>query len=232
MVYIIQSIGIVGMFGYFFYGSVKWAFLLCPFMIVLLKRKRRELCAARKQELLNQFKSMLVSLNNAVSAGYSLENALTETYKDMLYFYKENSLIVKELEYIRFGMRNGQAPEMLLEELGERSSTEDIADFASVLSIGKKCGGNINEIIKSGISVIEEKIETKQKIQTLLSAKKLEAKIMSAIPFFIFLYIGSTSKGYFDSLYQTRVGHFFMTGCLFVYLAAVWLSEKIARIEI
>jgi len=79
-------VGIMGMFGYFFYGSVKWALLLSPLMIVLLRKKRRELCIARKQELLRQFKSMLVSLNNAVSAGYSLENALQETYKDMLYF--------------------------------------------------------------------------------------------------------------------------------------------------
>ena len=231
-IYGLQSMGIIGMFGYFFYGSVKWALLLSPLMIVLLRKKRRELCIARKQELLRQFKSMLVSLNNAVSAGYSLENALQETYKDMLYFYKESSLIVKELEYIRLGMKNGRAPEILLEELGDRSETEDISDFAGILSVGKKCGGNMNEIIKTGISVIEEKIETKQKIQTMLSAGKLEAKIMRVIPFFVIWYTGATSKGYFDSLYQTWAGQFFMTGCLIIYLIAVWLSEKITEIEI
>jgi len=190
------------------------------------------LCKLRKQELLNQFKEMLISLNNAVQAGYSLDNALTETYKDMLYFYQDDSLIVKELAYIRAGMRNGRTIEEMMEDFGERSKTEDIMDFANVLAVGKKSGGNMNEIIKSGISVIEEKIDTKQKIQTLLSARKLEAKIMSGIPFFIILYIGSTSKGYFDTLYQTLGGHLFMTVCLFVYLAAVYLSERIVDIEI
>ncbi len=231
-IYGVQSIGITGLFGYFFYGSFRWAVVLSPLTIVLLRRKQRKLCKSRKQELLNQFKEMLVSLNNAVQAGYSLENALAETYKDMLYFYREGSLIVRELAYIRAGIRNGRTPEEMMEDLGERSNTEDILDFANILVIGKKSGGNMNEIIKSGISVIEEKIETKQKIQTLLSARNLEAKIMSGIPFFIILYVGSTSKGYFNTLYQTWGGNLFMTVCLIVYLAAVYLSEKIVDIEV
>lgn len=227
-----QSIGITGMFGYFFYGSVKWAIWLSPLVFVLLKRKKQELCRARKQELLNQFKEMLESLNKSLQAGYSLENALMETHKDMLYLYKGESLIVKELAYIRAAIRNGRLPEVLLEDLGERSQTEDIMDFANILTVGRKSGGNMNEIIRAGISIIGEKIETKQEIQTLLSAKKLEAKIMSVIPFLIILYIGTTSKGYFDSLYQTWGGHIFMTVCLIVYLVAVGISERIVDIEI
>lgn len=232
LIYGIQSIGITGLFGYFFYGSIKWAIVLSPVVIILFKKKQRELCKSRKQELISQFKEMLVSLNNAVQAGYSLENAITETYKDMLYFYDKDSLIVKELNYIRGGIKNGRSVEEMMEDLGERSKMEDILDFANILAIGKKSGGNMNEIIKSGILVIEEKIETKQKIQTLLSARNLEAKIMSGIPFFIILYIGSSSKGYFDTLYRTWGGHLFMTICLIVYLAAIRLSEKIVDIEV
>jgi len=232
LLYGLQSSGIVMALGYFFYGSVKWAIILSPLIAVLLKRKKIALCKTRKKELLDQFKDMLVSLNNSLQAGYSLENALLETYKDMLYFHREDSLIVKELAYIRGGLKNGRTAEEMMEYLGERSDAEDILDFANILSIGKKSGGNMNEIIKSGVTVIEEKIEIKQEIQTLLSARKLEARIMSGIPFFIILYIGTTSKGYFDNLYQTWGGHILMTACLIVYLAAVSLSEKIVDIEV
>lgn len=232
VIYGIQSIGITGLIGYFFYGSINWIIVLAPLVIILLKRKQRELSLARRCVLLDQFKEMLVSLNNAIQAGYALENAIAETYKDMRYFYQEDSLIVKELAYIRAGMRNGKTAEEMLEDLGERSKEEDILDFANVLVIGKRSGGNINEIIKSGIAIIEEKIETKQKIRTLLSSRILEAKIMSVIPFFIIFYIGITSKGYFNALYLTLGGRIFMTLCLIVYLAAVYLSEKIVDIEI
>lgn len=232
IVYGAQSIGITGLLGFFFYGSVKWIVILVPLIFVLLKRKQMELTRTRKQDLLDQFKDMLVSLNNAVQAGYALENAIAEAYKDMKNFYREDSLIVRELAYIRSGMMNGKTPEEMLEDLGERSKEEDIRDFANVLVIGKRSGGNINEIIKSGITVIEEKIDTKQKIRTLLSARTFEAKIMSWIPFFIIFYVGITSEGYFDVLYLTMGGHVFMTLCLIIYLAAVYLSEKIINIEI
>ncbi len=232
VVYGLESVGITGLFAYFFYGSVKWIMVLSPLIFVLLKEKQKELCQKRQQDLLDQFKEMLVSLNNAVQAGYSLENALLETYKDMLFFYREDSLIVKELAYIRAGMKNGKTPEDMFEDLGERSRAEDILDFANVLSIGKRNGGNIDEIIKSAITVIEEKIETKQKIRTLLSARTLEAKIMSGIPFFIIFYIGTSSKGYFDTLYRTIGGHVFMTFCMIVYLFAVYLSKRMVDIEI
>ena len=232
ILYGLQSIGMVILLGYFFYGSVKWAILLSPLVAVLLNKKKESLCKRRKKELLEQFKDMLVSLNNSLQAGYSLENALQETYRDMLYFHREDSLIVKELAYIRGGLKNGRTAEEMMEDLGERSDAEDILDFANILSIGKKSGGNMNEIIKAGVKVIEEKIEIKQEIVTLLSARRLEARIMSGIPFFIILYIGITSKGYFSSLYETWGGHILMTVCLTVYLAAVFLSEKIVDIEV
>ncbi len=232
IVYVLLSIGITGMFAYFFYGSVKWIIVLSPLTVAILKGKQKELCQKRQQDLLDQFKEMLVSLNNAIQAGYSLENALAETYKDMRHFYREDSLIVKELTYMRAGVRNGRTPEEMFEDLGERSKAEDIMDFANVLIIGKRNGGNLDKVIKSAITVIEEKIETKQKIRTLLSARALEAKIMSGIPFFIIFYIGTSSKGYFNTLYLTVGGHVLMTGCLIIYLAAVYLSKKIIDIDV
>lgn len=226
-----QGIGVICVLGYFFYHSWKMTLLISPFLVVLLKQKKQELCLKRKQELTSQFKEMMVSIGNSLQAGYSLENAFTEAYKDMVYYYKEEGIIVKELYHIQVGIRNGRQVEDMLQDLGERSGVDDILDFANVLSIGKKSGGNMNEIIKSGISVIEDKMETKQEIQTLLSSKKLEAKIMSVIPFFIIGYIGMTSKGYFDTLYQSFGGTLFMTGCLVFYIVAVGISKKITEID-
>ena len=39
----------------------------------------------------------------------------------------------------------------------------DILDFAEIMLVGKKSGGNISEIIESFISVIEEKTEMKHR---------------------------------------------------------------------
>lgn len=226
--------GIIGvlLFDYFFYRSWKWVIPLSPLLILFLKYKKKELCKKRKQKLSLQFKDALNSIGGSLQAGYSLENAFFEAYKDMAHYHGTDSLIAKELYRIKKGIQNSQQVEALVQDLGERSGIEDIQDFGNVLVVAKKSGGNLSEIIRMSISVIEEKLDTKQEIQTLISAKKLEAGIMSVIPFFIILYIDVTSKGYFKTLYGTGGGNIIMTICLGIYLSAMGLSLKIVNIDV
>ena len=232
ILYIAEGILMVIILGYFFYRSWIWTCFLSPLIVIFLNRNRKELGKKQREVLSLQFKDMLRSVNSSLQAGYSLENAFVESYNDMRQYHGTNSIIVKELERIQSGLRNNYSIEDLIQELGIRSGVEDILDFAEIMLVGKKSGGNINEIIDSCVSVMEEKIEMKQEIQLLISAKKLEVKIMAVIPFFIILYIDITSKGYFDSLYRTLGGNLLMTVCLGIYLTAVFLSLKITNIDV
>ena len=232
VIYTAAGLLMVLILGYFFYRSWRWTCLLSPLMILFLEKTRKELGKRQRHELGLQFKDTLRSVNSSLQAGYSLENAFTEAYKDMRQYYGTDSIIVKELEGIHAGIRNNYPIEDLIRELGIRSGVEDILDFAEIMLVGKKSGGNISEIIESCISVIEEKTEMKQEIQLLISAKKLETKIMAVIPFFIILYLDITSPGYFNSLYQTLGGKLLMTVCLAIYLTAVFFSLKIINIDV
>ncbi len=80
--------------------------------------------------------------------------------------------------------------------------------------------------------MIQNRIEVENEINVMISAKKLEQSIMDLVPFIIILYIGVTSKGFFDVLYHNPAGILIMTGCLVVYFAAFLLSEKIIRIRV
>ena len=111
-------------------------------------------------------------------------------------------------------------------------AVEDIQDFAGVLRVGKQTGGNLPVLFENSMLVIEEKISVKQEILTLISAKRLESRIMSVIPFVIIFYVDTTSKGYFDVLYTGVAGKILMTACLGVYIFAVWMSGRIMDIEI
>ena len=105
-------------------------------------------------------------------------------------------------------------------------------EFAIVFSVAKRTGGNLTEIISRTISVISRKIEVEKEIEVLVSAKRMEARIMNGVPFFIIFYIGLTSKGFFDPLYHNPFGIVLMTICMLVYLAAYLLSEKIINIVV
>jgi tight adherence protein B len=79
---------------------------------------------------------------------------------------------------------------------------------------------------------IGERLTVENEIDVLISAKKMEARIMDVVPFFIIFYVGITSPGFFDPLYHNLTGIVVMSVCLAVYIAAYLLSERIIAVEV
>lgn len=232
ILYSAEGILIVGIIGYFFYQSV-WAYLfLIPIFIIFLKEKKKELAAKRRQELSMQFKDAILSVSANQKAGYSVENAFREAYRDMKLLYGAESAICKELSYIAKGLDNNIVLEKLLYDFGVRSHTADIMQFADVFLTAKRNGGNMTEILSETADTIEQKITVDKEIQILLSSKRMEQKIMNMVPFLIISYINLTSRGFFDVLYHNPAGILIMTFCLLIYLSAFMISRKMVEIEV
>ncbi|MBO5210165.1 MAG: hypothetical protein J6B68_12630 [Lachnospiraceae bacterium] len=230
--YSLQGGLVVGCIAYFFYRSVWACLLLLPVFFAFLKEKRRELAKKRRQELSMQFKDMILSLSANQKAGYSVENAVREAYRDMLMLYGKDSCICRELSFIMKGLDNNVVLEKLLYNLGVRSQIPDILQFAEVFLIAKRNGGNMTEILAETASTMEQKIEVDREIQVLISSKQMEQKIMNVVPFLIIFYISITSKGFFDVLYHNLAGIVIMTICLIVYFVAYRMSRQIVEIEV
>ncbi len=232
ILYFLEGIIVVVMIGYFFYRSWIACLGLMPVLFLFLKDKRRELAKRRRQELGMQFKDMILSVAANQRAGYSIENAFRESYRDMEMLYGAKGLICMEIKHIMVGLDNNVVLEKLLYELGRRSHEPDIMQFADIFFIAKRSGGNMPDILAKTASVIEQKMETDREIQLMVSAKKMEQKIMNAVPFLIMFYVSSTSKGFFDVLYHNLAGIVIMTVCLGFYGAAYRLSRRIVEIEV
>lgn len=228
----LEGAAVVAMIGYFFYRSWIACVFLIPVFVFWVREKRREEAKKRRQELSLQFKDLVLALSANVKAGYSIENALQESYQDMKLLYSEDSSICMEISHMLRGLENNVILERLLYDLGVRSHVPDIMQFADVFLIAKKSGGNLTEILEKTASVIEQKIETDKEIQLMISSKKLEQKIMNMVPFMIIFYIGTTSKGFFDVLYHNVIGEAVMTVCLLFYGAAYLFSKRIVEIEV
>lgn len=228
----VVGIALIAVLGFFFYRS----FLALPFLLPVYLLYQREAArisiSNRQKETATQFKDAILSVSANQKAGYSVENAFKQSYADMLLLYGRESVICKEWAMIISGLGNNVMLEKMLYDFGKRSGVEEIGEFAEVFAAAKRNGGNMTEVIEHSASVIEEKIETEKEIQVLISARKLEQKIMNVVPFGILVYINLTSKGFFDVLYHNPVGVVIMTVCLSVYIAAVLLSRRIVNIEV
>ena len=224
--------GIVAMLGFFFYRSVWSLQFLTPVYLLYLREAVRAHAQKRNRETAIQFKDAILAVSANQKAGYSVENSFRQSYEDMVLLYGKESIICRELYTMIAGLGNNRILEQMMYEFGKRSGVDEIMEFAQVFAAAKRNGGNLTEVIERSASVIEEKVETEKEIQLLITARKLEQKIMNVVPFGILLYVSATSQGFFDVLYHNPAGIIIMTVCLIIYIAAVILSGRIVNIEV
>ena len=224
-----QILAVLVLFSYFFYRSV-WAMgpllLLGVFYFKRLKEKNIYL---RQEKLLDQFRECIMNVAALLQAGYSLENAFLQEKDEMENIYGKESDIYAELAYIRRGLHINISIEDLLEDFAERSGIEDIVQFAQVVMITKRSGGDMADIMQSTAQRIGRKIELHKEMQTALSARKMEFHIMRAMPFVILAYVNISNPGYFDVLYHNISGIVLMTICLIVFLFSTEMGERILK---
>ena len=87
-------------------------------------------------------------------------------------------------------------------------------------------------IIRNAVTSIQVKKETREEIETNLSGKASEQRIMSCAPIFLIAYTSITSPGFLDVCYHNTLGIAIMTGSLLIYAAAFLWGRKIMHIEV
>lgn len=229
---ILQGALFAAMTAWLFFDSAAAWVLLMPFVIFFLKDKGRQQCQKRKRRLETEFREVILSVSSNLQAGYSIENAFREAYRDILLLYGKDSVMAAELRLMFRRLENNEQLENVLVNIADRSGVQDIRDFADIFQIAKRSGGDMRGIIANTADIISGKQEVRREIETVVSEKKLEQQIMRYIPFFIIFYISLTTRGYFESLYHNISGCIIMTVSLGVYAVACRLSDRILNIDI
>jgi len=233
VLYVLAASAAVFGVTYLFYRSVILAGILSPLGILYLKYKRKQLIEKQKNELNLQFKDLLTSLASSLSAGNAIENAFSRALDDLLVLYpSEEVSIIKETRIIIHKLSLNVTVEEAIKDLAIRSGLEDIKNFSDVICICKRTGGNLIEAIKNASGIISDKIEMKQEIETLLSSRKFEQKILNIMPVAMILILSITAKDYINPIFTTIQGRAAMTVCLMLLAGAYVLSNKIMNIRL
>lgn len=215
-----------------FYDSAIPVLFLLPFEGMMIKDRRNKQKEKRGKRLVLEFREMIFSLAGNMEAGYSLEKACYAVYDEMKNLYQGNSYIEEELLHIIHGMEMNENIEGLFLDFGERSGERDIYEFAQVVAVAKKSGGNLIRIIKKTANTIGEKMEVENEIDTSITAKRLEQRIMSLMPFGIIAYLRFANQGYMDVLYENITGKIVMTVCLVIIGVVTAWGKSIVNIKV
>lgn len=215
-----------------FYGNLWCSILISPLVPFCLIRRRRSLLEKRKWELDMAFCDAIGCMSAALESGYSVENAVSETYRDMKLSYPEESPIMEELKSLTNKIRNNIPIEEAFMSLALRSGLDDIRSFADIFATAKRSGGNLMNVIRSTSSLIRTRAELRRETALAVASKKYEADIMKIIPFAVLLYLRIFSPEMTAALYGNLFGIVFMTVLLAVFAGLCVVSEKILDIRL
>lgn len=176
-----------------------------------------------------QFKDAMITMTSALQAGYSLERAMEDAYQVSWNVYGADSNIVFLLGKVVTGRRLNISFDYLLAEMKELSALDMVGELAEIISICRKYGGNLPELIQKETNLIEDKLMIKEEVLSATASVRYEAYVMDVIPPFIILYLNITGSGFLTILYDSWFGFGFMTVCMYIYMATVFWQFRITE---
>lgn len=119
-----------------------------------------------------EFREGLQGIAAALQAGYSMENALEESQKDLVLLYGEHSVLVPQMQRMSYELQLNQPIEEVFYRFGQLTQVEDVMRFAQVLHIAKRTGGDLIAITRMTADRISEKMEVKREILVMSRENK------------------------------------------------------------
>ena len=221
-----------GTTAWLYYRSVWGMTVLIPVWIWYYRNLKKECVRKKQREFLLQFKELIQIISSTLTTGYSVENAIKESQKELMLMYSEKELISRELMILAGKLRMQIPVEQAVQEMADRVRLEDVESFAAVFMTAKRSGGDLTAIIRNTAQQIAGKIDVQREIQTVLAAKRYEFKVMSVVPHIMIAYMSLSFPEFMTCLYGNMIGTGVMTVCLIIYISAYYLGVRLIEIEV
>ena len=212
------------------------SFLAIPFLIPLIwfwHKERENVRREKRQELFRKmFREWILLLASSLTAGYSMGNALVQSYQELCLMFPKGGIMQEELKMMLAKAGNNQRPEILFDELAEKYPYEEVQSFAEVFKAARISGGSLQTVIRGTAAQMAEIMDTRREIRTLLAARVYEQRIMSVMPAAVLLHIRLGSGEFLEGLYHNVTGVLVMSACLGIYGAAYLMGKRMVQFEI
>lgn len=219
--------------AFLFYHSLILSLLFACLSYPGMKPYRAYLVDRRRKEIKDQFRDVLYSISASVSAGRQMPEALYEAGENMKLIYRDDSIIVSELsDMVKRLFEYRESEDEILKDFAARTCVEDISDFVDIYLTCRETGGDLIKVLTKASDMIMDKIVIEKEIHTITAQKQFEARILTAIPFIIILFLQMVSPDYLSAMYEGAIGRILMTIALGGIAAAYFWSMKLTKIEI
>ncbi|MBR5233178.1 MAG: type II secretion system F family protein [Clostridia bacterium] len=198
---------------------------------LFLPIRTKQIINNRRKQLNSQFRDMLDGLSTAIGSGKNVVDSFIAVNDDLKVQYAEGTFILNELQVVLAGLENNLAIEDILADFGKRSGIKDIESFASVFQTCYRKGGNIKDVVRNSTTILGDKMEIREELETLVSSSKMEQYIMIVMPVILIAMIKMMSPE-FASNFVSGSGIISTTIAIVMFVIAYFVGKKILDISI
>lgn len=210
------------------------AFLFGALGVILSQNLKRR---KRLRETVNMeadFRNALQSLLTSVKSGMSLRTSVTRCCEDLerTLVDTNNTMILQIFLKWKHDLDMGIPMEEALLTFYKVSPMEAMHDFASAVLVLQGKGGNITEVFQRVIQMITDKMAVTREIQTLTAGKKMESKLISALPVFVIVILSLLAPAYMKPLFESILGQCMVIVAMILLLCNTIVSRKITKTDV
>ena len=189
------------------------------FLLAILRRRR-----LHRFNL--QLGDTLVSMSNALRAGFSLPQTFETVVRD-----GENP-ISQEFDVFLQQTRVGVSFSDALSDLQTRVDSEDLQLVVVAIETARKTGGNLTEIFDRIAATIRERLRIEQRIRTLTAQGRLQGIIVGLMPIIIAVALMIVDPEMMRPFLHSRVGVVTLSAVAILIAIGGFFIRKIVRIDI
>jgi tight adherence protein B len=210
------GIGVTLLGGLLFGLLAAVAVPLAARLFIKFKTSRRQTAFA------DQLDDSLQLMASSLRAGHSIMRAMDSvSHEAASPTSEEFTRLVNET---RVGRELGEA----LDEIAERTASEDFAWVAQAIAIQREVGGNLSEVMETAVNTMRERGRLYRHVRALSAEGRLSAYVLIALPVGVAAFMFASRGDYIRPLYTTFLGVVMLvTAVVLVAVGAFWLSRVI-----
>ena len=141
----------------------------------------RWLDARRRRAFDFQLPDALMTMTNALRAGFSIQQAFEAVVE------QGEKPIGEEFAILQQQLRLGMSFDEALASLAERVGSDDLRLVTTALLISRKTGGNVTEVFDKISHTIRGRMKIERKVRTLTAQGRMQGIVITAMPFLLAL---------------------------------------------
>lgn len=180
----------------------------------------------RRAEIVAALPDALAQISGAMRAGATFLTAV-ETMVD-----ESSGPLSQEFSLMLREQRMGKTLNDALDNVAERSASEEMDLVVTAAQISRELGGNLSDIFERLSHSLRRKIEMEGKIKALTSQGKMQGWVVGLLPFFIIAALCMIEPESMRPIFTSLLGWCFLAVILLMEIMGALMIRKIVSIDI